>query len=61
MQRLGYSVLVVLQLAAYFLATILALLAQALEMLSDVLISSFLLLSTLWSRKPADGVQLRED
>jgi len=30
------------------------LLAQALEMLSDVLISTFLLLSAFWSRKPAD-------
>jgi len=51
---LGYLILVALQLATYFLTNILVLLAQALEMLSDVLISTFLLLSASWSRKPAD-------
>jgi len=51
---IGYLILVVLQLATYFLTNILVLLAQALEMLSDVLISTFLLLSAFWSRKPAD-------
>jgi len=51
---LSYVTLVVLQLATYVLTNILVLLAQALEMLSDVLISTFLLLSALWSRKPAD-------
>ena len=50
----AYSLLVVLQLGAWALTNILVLLAQALEMLSDVLISSFLLLSASWSRKPAD-------
>jgi len=50
----GYVILVTLQLTAYFLTNILILLAQALEMLSDVIISSFLLLSAYWSRKPAD-------
>jgi len=50
----GYLILVVLQLATYLLTNILVLLAQALEMLSDVLISTFLLLSAFWSRKPAD-------
>lgn len=51
---LSYLVLVSLQLAAYVLTNIMVLLAQALEMLSDVLISLFLLLSVRWSRKPAD-------
>jgi len=51
---IGYIALVVLQLAAYFLTNILVLLAQAFEMVSDVLVSSFLLLSATWSRKPAD-------
>jgi len=50
----GYLILVILQLATYFLTGILVLLAQALEMLSDVLISTFLLISSYWSRKPAD-------
>jgi len=51
---IGYLILVVLQLAAYFLTNILVLFAQALEMLSDVLISAFLLFTASWSRKPAD-------
>ncbi|MEX2723461.1 MAG: cation diffusion facilitator family transporter [Candidatus Freyarchaeota archaeon] len=50
----GYSALVVIQLVTYFFTNITVMLAQALEMLSDVLISSFLLLSIFWSRKPAD-------
>jgi len=51
---IGYSILVVMQLATFYLTNILVLLAQALEMLSDVLVSTFLLLSAFWSRKPAD-------
>lgn len=39
---------------AYFFTNASVLLAQALEMLSDVLISTFLLLSTYLSTKPAD-------
>lgn len=51
---LGYLILVIIQLATYFFTNILVVLAQALEMLSDVLISTFLLLSASWSQKPAD-------
>jgi len=51
---IGYLILVVVQLATYYFTGILVLLAQALEMLSDVLISTFLLLSTFLSKKPAD-------
>jgi len=43
-----------LQLAAYVATNILVLYAQALEMLSDVLVSTFLLVSLRWSQKPAD-------
>jgi len=50
----GYVSLVALQSGTYAATGVLVLLAQALEMLSDVLISIFLLLSTFWSRKPAD-------
>ena len=50
----SYSGLVVLQFIAYYLTGTLVLRAQALEMLSDVMISSFLLVSILWARKPAD-------
>lgn len=51
---LSYLILVIVQLTAYFLTNVLVLLAQALEMLSDVLVSTFLLISTYWSHKPAD-------
>jgi len=51
---ISYLALVVLQLATYFFTNILVLLAQGFEMLSDVLVSSFLLLSAYWSLKPAD-------
>ena len=51
---IAYTALVVLQLATYSLTNILVLLAQAFEMISDVVVSAFLLLSVYWSRKPAD-------
>jgi cation diffusion facilitator family transporter len=47
-------ILVALQLIAYLFTNILVLYAQTLEMLSDVMVSVFLLLSFYWSRKPAD-------
>lgn len=50
----SYLALVIIQLSAYFFTNILVLFAQALEMLSDVLVSAFLLISTYWSHKPPD-------
>lgn len=50
----GYLALLIIQLATYFFTNILVLFAQALEMLSDILISIFLLISTYWLHKPAD-------
>jgi cation diffusion facilitator family transporter len=47
-------ILVVLQLIAYLFTNAMVLYAQTLEMLSDVMVSVFLLLSFYWSRKPAD-------
>jgi cation diffusion facilitator family transporter len=47
-------ILVALQLTAFLFTNILVLYAQTLEMLSDVMVSVFLLLSFYWSRKPAD-------
>jgi cation diffusion facilitator family transporter len=41
-------------LTAYYLTNVLVLRAEALHTLSDVLISSFLLLAVYWSKKPAD-------
>jgi len=55
---IGYIVLVALQLVTYFWTNILVMLAQALEMLSDILVSTFLLLSAFWSRKPADELHM---
>ncbi len=54
----AYVLLVIIQLAAFLVTNILVLLAQAFEMLSDVLISTFLLLSAHWSRRPADEVHM---
>jgi ferrous-iron efflux pump FieF len=49
-----YTALFLLQLIAYFSTNVLVLFAQAFETLSDVLISSILLLVTFWSLKPPD-------
>jgi ferrous-iron efflux pump FieF len=49
-----YTSLFLLQLIAYFSTNVLVLFAQAFETLSDVLISSILLLVTFWSLRPAD-------
>jgi len=51
---ISYLALVIIQLTAYFFTNVLVLLAQALEMLSDILVYTFLLISTYWSHKPAD-------
>lgn len=51
---LSYLIVVSVQLFTYFLTNVLVLLAQAMEMLSDVFVSAFLLLSISWSKKPAD-------
>ena len=51
---LAYVILVALQLTAYLFTNAMVLYAQTLEMLSDVMVSVFLLLSFYWSRKPAD-------
>lgn len=50
----AYTIIFVLQLLTYFMTSILVLFAQALEVLGDVLVSAFLLLSLYWSKKPAD-------
>lgn len=50
----GSVILFALQITAYFLTNILVLLAGPFDILSDILVSAFLLLSIFWSRKPAD-------
>lgn len=49
-----YTLLFVIQLAAYFGTHVLVLLAQSFETLSDVLISTALILVTVLSSRPAD-------
>ncbi|HYL82491.1 MAG TPA: cation diffusion facilitator family transporter [Candidatus Acidoferrum sp.] len=47
-----------LKLAVYFVTGVVVLLAEALHTLSDILISSFLLAASVWSRKEADAVHM---
>lgn len=54
----SYAFLVAFQLGAFLVTNVLILLAQALEMLSDVVVSAFLLASMYWSRKPADELHM---
>ncbi len=54
----GYLLLFILKLAAYFVSGVLALLAEALHTLGDILISGFLLLATRWSRRSPDAVHM---
>jgi ferrous-iron efflux pump FieF len=49
-----YAVIMLIKLAAYFSTHVLALLAESFHSMSDLLISSFLLLALLWSRRGAD-------
>nr|MDO8098636.1 cation diffusion facilitator family transporter [Candidatus Njordarchaeota archaeon] len=50
----AYSAIFIIQLTTFLGTGILVLFAQALEVLGDVLVSSFLILSLFWSQKPAD-------
>ena len=47
-----------LKLVVYFATGVVVLLAEALHTLSDILISSFLLVASVWSRKEADEVHM---
>lgn len=55
---IGYLVLFALKLIGYLLTGVLALLAEALHTLSDLIVSSFLLLSARWSRRPPDAIHM---
>jgi len=50
----GYTVLFALKLITYFVTSIGVMYAESLHSLADMLISGFLLVAALWSRKPAD-------
>jgi cation diffusion facilitator family transporter len=51
---LGFFIIFFLELSAYLFTNLLVLLAESLMALSQILISIFLLISVIWSRKPAD-------
>lgn len=53
-----YAFTLVLKLAIYSVTGVMAMLAQALHTLSDIVISGFLLIATIWSRKEADEVHM---
>lgn len=54
----SYIVVFAMKLGVYFVSGVLALLAEALHTLSDIFISGFLLVATIWSRKEADEVHM---
>jgi len=53
-----YLLVFVLKIVVYFFTGVMALLAEALHTLSDIFISGFLLVATIWSRKEADEVHM---
>jgi len=54
----SYIIIFSMKLAVYLASGVLALLAEALHTLSDIFVSSFLLVATIWSRKEADEVHM---
>jgi len=54
----GFFLIFALQLTAYFLTSFLVLLAESFMAIGEILISTFLLLSLYWSRKPADELYM---
>lgn len=53
-----YLAVFALKLGAYFMTGVMVLLAEALHTLSDIFISTFLLVALLWSRRKADEVHM---
>jgi cation diffusion facilitator family transporter len=49
-----YVAVLVVKVAAYLVTGVLALLAEAMHTLGDILVSGFLLLALVWSRRPPD-------
>jgi len=58
MSLIGFLIIFIVQIVAYFLTNLLVLLAESFMGLGEILISVFLLLSVWWSRKPADEVYM---
>ncbi len=53
-----YALIFGMKLAVYFITGVMALFAEALHTLSDIFVSSFLLVAAIWSRKEADEVHM---
>lgn len=53
-----YIIVLAMKLAVYFVTGVMAIFAEALHTLSDIFVSSFLLVATIWSRKEADEVHM---
>lgn len=53
-----YVLIFALKLIVYFMSGVMALLAEALHTLSDIFVSGFLLVATLYSRKKADEAHM---
>jgi len=53
-----YILVFAMKLAVYIMTGVLALFAEALHTLSDIFVSSFLLVAIIWSRKEADDVHM---
>lgn len=54
----AYVVVFAMKLVAYFMTGVMALMAEALHTLSDIFVSSFLLVAAYYSRKSADQVHM---
>ena len=50
----AYVLVFAMKLAVYFMTSVMALMAEALHTLSDMIVTSFLLAAAIWSRRPAD-------
>ena len=53
-----YVFVFALKLVVYLVTGVMALLAETLHTLSDIFVSGFLLVATIWSRKEADEVHM---
>ncbi len=53
-----YALIFAMKLIVYFMSGVMALLAEALHTLSDIFVSGFLLVATLYSRKKADEAHM---
>ncbi len=53
-----YVLIFLMKLAVYFMTGVMAIFAEALHTLSDIFVSSFLLVAVIWSRREADKVHM---